>query len=381
MFRIRSSYGGRNTGEDHSRSWKQEGWSGRSLLGLLALFALWLVSQIASARGALQDADEELPATSGKSISTNKYLSGAPPFRVFAHRGGVVFLGLAGFYLFWVQNNATPARVVDIWSLSVLTGVTFALWGSVAVWSLKRASEAKKRLDALELEYTPLRFSYAGYFAVSTFVALILLFRLPSEVNGLNDIESGAKARLVTFAIVGIFLAAPPVVLLWLVRDQLRRLRKKIQSPDCCPEEYHPQLVLLLELRQTLSSELGALGVILSAAALTVSWWLILLTRPPSTAHLSMSQMVLIGATITGLFAAQYASAVLSWRHAASVLVDAVYGIPEKCKLDQEWTAGRAELRQFLDLDVSTMRRISNAVVVLAPLAASLIPVIASSVS
>jgi hypothetical protein len=182
-----------------------------------------------------------------------------------------------------------------------------------------------------------------------------------------------ATLRTRTILAIGLATAAPTVVTLWLVAEQLRRLQPLLTAEAALPDA-GDRIDELRTLGRCSVRSLAAASVSVSlAVVLAGALRNALLAYNPEywSEEFPASLLLLYGAFFTAAFAAVYMPALLTWRSRARQLVDAIYRIPDNGKPDEAWTTGRAALEQLLGINISVMAQLSGMLAIFGPLATS----------
>jgi hypothetical protein len=280
----------------------------------------------------------------------------------------VLLPAAAGFALFQVGKGRDSRWLTDtddFTAWSVWVGLTFALWIALGVRSLSLIGALRALFPtAVPVIRLPVMFALAVVYAGAIGGVLVTADGPPPEAvyapcNCFLPLEPHFKVRVGVVIFLGLIAAVPSVVVLWLIAEALQWAQDLLQIDTS--DSAGQRLDELRTLWGYSTATLGALSVALSAAAVVIGGLWKLLSFPGR-------DVVLIGALLTGVFAAVYIPALLAWRSRARQLVDAVYPTPLTGKPDEDWTEGRARMMRLIGLDVGLPTRISNAVVALAPL-------------
>ena len=278
-----------------------------------------------------------------------------------------------GFALFQVGKGGRDwwlTSTDDFTAWSVWVGFTFALWIALGVRSLSLTGTLRALFPtAVTAIRLPVMFALAVVYAGAIGSVLVTADGPPPWVYGdwcrcILPLDPHFKVRVAVVIFIGLIAAVPSVVVLWLVAEALQWVQGLLETDTC--DSAGQRLDELRTLWRCSMATLGALSVALSAAALVIGGLSKLLGFPGR-------DVVLIGALLTGVFAAVYVPVLLAWRSRARQLVDTVYPTPPTGKPDADWTEGRARMMQLIGLDVGLPTRLSNAVVALAPLEAALL--------
>ncbi|MFJ2577091.1 hypothetical protein [Kitasatospora aureofaciens] len=285
----------------------------------------------------------------------------------------------------------------DLLAFSIGIGSVFALWSGLAVWVSGRVGDVlglfrrARRAPAI-----PYRLLLAMWPLGSAAISALLHWQdgppaCLTEAGWPCVLEPGFRWRITAVVLFGLSSAGPAVVVIWLVAERLRQLRGLFEREHRTVVPPGQVVDELRKLQDCLVASLVAIGIALSAATLVIiavqllvnslahTFWTSIYARqgwpvPPGDFVVVKERfVVLIGTFFTGVFAAVYTPALLSWRRRAYELVNIVYTTPSTGRPTEAWVQGRARMMALLGLDVGIAKRLSNALVVLAPLAVSLL--------
>ena len=210
-------------------------------------------------------------------------------------------------------------------------------------------------------------------------VAPILAYALVAAIVFFLLTGRGPQGTLETVPLVmrplyaiALTAGAPAVLGLWLVHGQVRVLGVRMKQAG----EAKDVLRELLDTRADLGRCLAGLSLIASTGLINTA-----ALRKAYLAHyLSPEQfpselVLLYGAGITVIVALIYVPAFLAWRDRARAFIDQVYQLPPDARPAQDWSEGRARLRELLGADATVAKTLAAAFGILAPLATSLVGV------
>ncbi|MGD3111939.1 hypothetical protein [Streptomyces sp. YGL11-2] len=326
--------------------------------------------------------------------SARKY----PPWATSPAFLSVLFLfpATAGFLLFWLSPGEFMNND-DLAAFSIGIGSVFALWFGLGVWVSGRVGDVLGLFRmAGRAPAIPHRLLLAIWLLGSAAIGALLHWQdgPPACLTGPGwpcVLEPGFRWRITTVVLLGLWSAGPAVVVIWLVAERLRQLRALFEEEPCNVTLPGRTVDELRTLQDCLVASLVAIGIALSAATLVIIavqlllnglahtfWTPIYSSRgwhiPPGDFIVVKERfVVLIGTFFTGVFAAVYVPTLLSWRRRAYELVNIVYTTPLTGRPSETWTQGRARMMALLGLNVGLAKRLSNALVVLAPLAVGLL--------
>ncbi|MER5934965.1 hypothetical protein [Streptomyces sp. NPDC002054] len=280
----------------------------------------------------------------------------------------VVPPAVGGYWLF--QSDSARFEGSDEYlAWSVWAGVAMAIWLAIGV----RLSGTVRQLRTSFEPHTPAAPMWVLCVVYALFATLIAIpfhqAKLPAAVA-----FDSFQARVWVVVVIGLMSAAPAVFAIWLVAERLRQLRQLLQTANGLGSPGH-RIDELRRLWQHSLTALAALSVALSVGVFTIEG----LRALASTEAFPPWKMLLLGLFLTIAFASVYVPMLLSWRGCSRQLVNAVYMTPATGKPGESWTQGRARLMRLLGLEVGLVKRLSDALIVLAPLAASLLPLLPGS--
>jgi hypothetical protein len=285
----------------------------------------------------------------------------------------VVMLAAAGFGLVQIGGplpGRRPIDVDDFTAFSIMVGVAVAIWGAIGIGLVERVP----RLRELFAPGRP-AISVGGLFGIYAACIAAVAVALVTKAGpppGIPIQRFNLRSAILT--VIGLACAGPAVVILWLSTERLRDLRGRLErkEPLDAPAGRIDELQMLWRLSLT---AVAALSVTVSATALILGGLRKMLIRYDSEYALYYEEwkLLLLGIFHLIVFAGVYAQTLLSWRGCGHLLVAAIYTTPPDGKPDEAWTQGRARLRQLLGLEGGRLKQLSDAAMVFAPLASSVL--------
>jgi len=169
--------------------------------------------------------------------------------------------------------------------------------------------------------------------------------------------------------VVAEIAAAPAVLGLWLTHARLQQFDQQLSQ---WAEKSEALLAELMTSRANLGRCLAGLSFIASTGLInTAALRTAYLAHGVPSGKFPSSAVLLYGASITTIVALIYVPAFLAWRERVTHVIDMVYPTPTDARPTEEWTNGRARLRELLGADTTIGRTLGTASGILAPLAVS----------
>jgi len=261
--------------------------------------------------------------------------------------------------------------------------------GQTGIWVLV-AAQGWMLLKELPSRYPPTfsftwlpRFSY-GLLGLALFF-LGLLLQVPREGSPLP----GHHIRLLFLSLLGFLAAGPSLIGIWRVQlvldGDVAERTAQVRRPLTWSAVERDLLERLILLRSLLQKFLGGLGTILAALTFAtgalrnavVAWK----TSAPPPPHAALFDVPLIYVVTYGLFftlvvALIYLPVYGSIERAGQDFVDAVCPVPTDNAPSAEWQALRDRLSKQLQLGIRAEDSLKSGVSILAPLLATLLPIL-----
>jgi hypothetical protein len=177
--------------------------------------------------------------------------------------------------------------------------------------------------------------------------------------------------------LLGLVAAAPAVLGLWLVYARLRVIAEVLKGDLPLVRRADEVLADLLGCRQTLSTCLAVLSLLVTAALIDTGGLRRALLRHGLPDQRFPAELVLLyGAFFTLVTLLIYVPAYVTWRSRAHDFTDAVYPLPPDARPEEDWSTGRTRLIQLLGADAPVSKNLTAAFGILAPLATSVLSVV-----